>query len=121
MRSARRTLYSIPFLLALTIIAFILAKGAVKIVVKEKESREKVEILSEQLSAQTAREEMLRKNIARLGTPEGLEEEIKNKFNAVTLGEYVALITDDKYLATSTDDSKLPWYKGIWGAIIFWK
>src|SRR3989344_3498380 len=113
-----RSMYSIPALILLTLIAFVLAKGAVKIVVKEEESRSRVEALRAEASAMTAREEVLKKNIARLNTPEGIDEEIKAKFNVVPAGEEVAIIVDEKRAATSTEVLKLPWYQKLFDAII---
>lgn len=114
----RRAIYSIPSLILLATIAFVLAKGAVKIVITEEASRVRAEALREQASAMAAREEVLRKNIVRLNTPEGVEEEIKAKFNVVPEGEKVAIIVDDKRSATSTDILEPPWYKRLLNAII---
>jgi len=114
----RRAMYSLPTLIILGLITFILAKGAVNIVLKEQESREKAAILKEEMQALVLREEMLRGKIAYLQTPKGLEDEIKDKFSVVPEGEYVAIIVDQKLAATSTDLSEVSWYRKIWSAIM---
>ena len=114
----RRAMYSLPTLIILGLITFILAKGAVNIVLKEQESREKAAILKEEMQALVLREEMLRGKIAYLQTPKGLEDEIKDKFSVVPEGEHVAIIVDQKLAATSTDLSEVSWYRKIWSAIM---
>ncbi len=111
-------MYSLPTLILLAIIAFILAKGAIRIIVKEDGSRKRVDSLQAEIALNTARIEELKGRINRLGTPEGIEDEIKDKFSVVPPGEYVAIIVDDKRPATTTDGSEIPWYKKIWSAII---
>ncbi|MBI1974256.1 MAG: septum formation initiator family protein [Candidatus Zambryskibacteria bacterium] len=119
MRELRnKGMYSLPVIILLSIAAFTLTKGAIKILVKEKESRQKVEALRQEISAMTVREELLKKKIERLGTPEGLEEEIKEKFSVVREGEHAAIIVDEKRSATSTDVLKMPWYKKLFIRII---
>jgi len=114
----RRFLYSIPSIVILALISFALAKGAVKIILKEEESRKRVEVLKAEVVAMALREDVLKRNIARLETPEGVEDEIKDKFSVVPEGEYVAIIVDEKRAATSTDDFKFPWYRRLWGVIM---
>ena len=114
----RRTLYSIPSIIILLFLAFVLSRGAIKILAKEKESYDRLETLREEASAMSARRETLKKDIERLATPEGMEEEIKNKFSAVGEGEHVAIIVNDKRLASSTADTEVSWYKKIFRAIM---
>ncbi|OHA89906.1 MAG: hypothetical protein A2832_02105 [Candidatus Zambryskibacteria bacterium RIFCSPHIGHO2_01_FULL_44_22b] len=114
----RRFLYSIPSIVILGLVSFVLAKGAVKIILKEEESRKRVEDLQAEVATMALREETLKRSIERLETPEGIEDEIKDKFGVVREGEHVAIIVDEKRAATSTDDSSAPWYKRFWGVII---
>src|SRR3989338_2142757 len=115
---SKRFLYSIPSIVILALLSFALAKGAVQIILKEEESRKRVEALKTEVTAMVLREETLKRNIARLETPEGVEDEIKDKFGVVSEGEYVAIIVDEKRAATSTDDFKFPWYRRLWGVIM---
>ena len=114
----RRIVYSAPSLIVLTIIVLLLAKGAVKIVDKERESSERARDLEEKTSVLILREQELREGIARLKTEEGIKDEIKGKFSVTQEGEYVAIIVDERRLSTSTDSSTSPWYRKFWDAIM---
>ena len=114
----RRIIYSIPLLIVLSIIAFLLVKGAVRVTNKERESSERSRDLGEKTAALVLREQELREGIARLETEEGVKDEIKERFSVTQEGEYVAIIVDEKSVSTSTDTSLLSWYKRLWTAII---
>ena len=114
----RRMMYSIPSLVVLLIIAFFLARGAVRVVDKERESSERAKDLKERATALVLREQELSHGIARLQTEEGVRDEIKERFNVTQEGEYVAVIVDDRKVSTSTDSSLWSWYKKLWVAII---
>ena len=114
----RRLLYSIPSICLLALISFFLAKGAIGIFLKERESAMVLQELEAKAMAGEERQRELENSIERLKTEEGLVEEIKNKFSVTREGEHVAIIVDEKNRATSTDVSKKAWYKRFWTAII---
>ncbi len=114
----RRIIYSVPSIVLLSLVAFLLAKGAVKIADKELESSARVRDLEVKAAALVLRGQELKEDIARLETEEGIKEEIKDKFNVTQEGEYIAVIVDERRSATSTDASELPWYKRLWIGII---
>jgi len=116
-QKTRRILYSIPSLLILFIIATLLAKGAMEIIIKERESRERLTALKEKASALVLREQELSDGIARLQTEKGIKDEIKDRFSVIQEGEHVAIIVDERRSATSTEDSELPWYKKLWAVL----
>ncbi|MDP3763716.1 MAG: hypothetical protein Q8Q92_03655 [bacterium] len=113
----RRIIYSIPLLVALLILAFFLARGALRVLNKEWESSTRLKNLAEKAAVITLREQELKENIARLQTEEGVKDEIKERFNVTQEGEHVAVIVDDRGLSSSTDTSTLPWYKKFWIAM----
>ncbi|MDO8424200.1 MAG: hypothetical protein Q7S54_01145 [bacterium] len=113
----RRLMYSIPTLCLLALVSFALAKGAFGIFVKERESSRVVRELEEKTLAAEERKSTLEASIARLLTEEGIVEEIKNKFNVTREGEYVAIIVDERFKATTTDVSGEIWYKRLWAAM----
>jgi len=113
----RHIIYSIPSLLVLFAIALLLAKGALGVVSKEKESSERLRYLEEKENSLSLREQELRKGVARLQTEEGIENEIKEKFSVTQEGEYVAVIVDDRRISSSTDELRLVWYKRFWSFI----
>ena len=114
----RRMIYSIPSLIFLAIISFVLARGAIRVVIKEEGSRSRVEALKQQANTMMLREQVLEKNIAHLKTSEGVEDEIRDKFSAVPDGEHVAIIINNKRSATSTEDNTLSWYERILNVIM---
>ena len=114
----KRAIYSLPAIIILAIIAAFLVKGAVRVSWKEQESASRLTSLSLRVSELKLRKQSLKENIARLETSEGLDDEIKTKFNIVPKGENVAIIIDEQNGATSTDVLVKPWYKRFWDAIM---
>jgi cell division protein FtsB len=117
-QKTRRIIYSIPSLVVLILITFFLTKGAVRVLNKERDSRERSRDLVEKASALVLREQELRESITNLQTEEGLKDEIKERFSVTQTGEYVAVIVDERKVASSTEQSIVPWYKKFWNAII---
>ena len=87
-------------------------------VTKERDSSALLEAISFKASTVSEREAELRADIARLKTDDGIKDEIRQKFSVAQSGENVAVIVDEKRVATSTDNSAKPWYKKIWDAIM---
>lgn len=114
----KRIIYSIPVLIILLAITFLLARGALRVMDKELESRKYLKTLEERVTSLTIREKELEDDIDRLQTKEGIKDEIKDRFSVTQEGEHVAIIVDDRGVSSSTDDSILPWYKRFWFAII---
>ena len=117
-QKVRRVMYSIPSLIILLIFAFFLARGAIRVMEKERESSERARALEEKTATLILREQELEGDITRLETKEGVRSEIREKFGATEEGEYVAIIVDDRTVSTSTDSSLWPWYKKLWVAIM---
>jgi len=114
----RRIIYSIPSLIILSLVTFLLMRGAIRVVSKEQESSGRSQKLTERAAALVIREQKLKDSVAHLETEEGIKDEIKGRFSVTQEGEYVAVIVDEKVVASSTDNLHLPWYKKLWAAII---
>ena len=114
----RRTIYSIPSIIILSIIAFFLVRGALGVMGKEWESSGRSKDLEKKAAALVLREQELREGVRRLETEEGIKDEIREKFSVTEEGELVAVIIDDRGASSSTDSSTLPWYKKLWLAIM---
>ncbi|MCR4279328.1 MAG: septum formation initiator family protein [Candidatus Zambryskibacteria bacterium] len=110
----KRILYSYPSLIVMAVICFFLVRGAVGVMLKERASANKVEELEAQSEALESREAELNSEIARLETPEGIVEEIRDKFSVTREGEYVAIIVDDRPKATTTEKSASERFKEWW-------
>ncbi|MHB1330423.1 MAG: FtsB family cell division protein [Minisyncoccota bacterium] len=113
----RRRMYSTPVIIGLLVVTIFLVKGAYSLLLTERRSAEKAEILALKVSSLALREEFLKSEIARLNTEAGIEEEIKSKYNVARPGELVALIVDDTERASTTEE-EASWWKRFWDAII---
>ena len=114
----KRLLYSFPSLCLLAILTFFLAKGALGVVGKERESAQRISMLEAKALALNGRKTELEDGIEKLQTEEGITEEIKNKFSVERPGEYVAIIVDERQKASSTvvvDDKNTlnNWWKKV--------
>jgi len=114
----RRIIYSLPLLIVLFIITFFLAKGAIGVMNKERESSRISKDLEEKAKIFSLREQELEEDIARIQTEEGIKDEIKERFSVIQEGEHVAVIVDERNSSSSTDDSTLPWYRKFWNVIM---
>ena len=85
---------------------------------KERESAARTMVLEEKTATLVIREKELEEGITSIKTEEGIKNEIKEKFNVIQEGEWVAFIVDDRNVSTSTDGSRVSWYKRLWTAII---
>jgi len=115
---AKRRLYSTPVLVALLILTGLIIRSTYNIAQKYLESAEHVDTLEQKANDLLNRETKLKTDIVRMGTDEGIDTEIKEKFNVVKDGGRVAVIVDEVNRASSTEIIKLPWYKKLWNAII---
>ncbi|MBX4200477.1 septum formation initiator family protein [Candidatus Parcubacteria bacterium] len=114
----KRRLYSYPSLVLAITFGFFIMHGTLGVVKKDKESAAALITLQEKMTNLSDREMELKNSITKLSTDEGIDEEIKEKFNVSQEGERVAVIVDqNNHSGTSTNESK-PWYKKIWNAII---
>ncbi len=115
-------LYSIPALILLVVVAFLLARGAAGIFAKERQSAQVLEDLREDNAVLAKREESLKQDIASLRTEEGIIEEIRRKFNVTRPGEHLAIVLEEKPRVTNTSTGAFDrfkmgwsWFLGLWG------
>lgn len=114
----KQVLYSWFSLILLTVLTFFIAKGSVELMSKERESAKRLTALEFETEELEVRETELHNNIAKLGTEEGIIEEIRGKFGVTREGEYVAIIVDERSeSASSSVVVDHPWYKKLWDAI----
>ena len=114
-------LYSLPSLVVLLLVTFLMAKGAVGIMSKKHETAQKLETLEEENALLRERQATLATGIAKLETEAGVIEEIRAKFNAARSGEHLAVIVEEKARATTTVPSVVErlkmgwsWVKSLW-------
>lgn len=113
----KRLIFSWPSLLILSLVTALLIKGAAGVMLKERQSAQRVENLEAQAAALEAREAELNESIEELKTEEGTKAFIREKFSVAQEGEYMAIIVDEKARPEEGHKSKV-WYKRWWDAII---
>jgi len=89
----RRIVYSKGMVLALLVLLFLFAEGAWGMYKKQAEATAKENISVDTLSALKAREEGLVKDINRLKSERGVEEEIRSRFMVAKEGENVMIVS----------------------------
>jgi cell division protein FtsB len=113
----RKRLYSIPSLIALSILLVLIGKGTYEIVGKVRVSREHVKNLEEKAAALSVRSQELQDDISRLETEDGVKRELKERFNVVEDGEKVVVVVDEKSSTSSAKDGSGQWFGGIWNKV----
>jgi cell division protein FtsB len=114
----KKRIYSIPSLLLLFLLVLISIKGTWEVMNKKRSSEQYVKSLEAQSQELTERQKNLEEDISYLNTEEGIDEEIKQRFNVSKAGEKVVVIVDPKPISTTTDKNSKIWYLKIWNAII---
>ncbi len=116
--SIKRRAYSLPVLVILVVITLILARGTWEVLSKERATALRREDLESRIATMEERNSELQDNLAFLSTEEGLEGEIRGKFDVSEEGEHVVVIVEPKPETPSGDDIRKPWYRRFWDAII---
>jgi len=113
----KRRIYSWPVLICLLFGVLGLMRGAVAVLEKRALSERELENLQAKVIELKDREDKLQSDIKRLKTPEGIDEEIKEKFSVAEEGEKVVIIVDDKPEEATTTVEIVPWYRRFWNAV----
>ncbi len=117
----KRRLYSIPALVGLFVLTLLIIRGTYEVVKKQRESSRYVSNLKEKMIALSNREAELKTEIQKLGTDEGVESVIKEKFSVSKYGERVAIIVDRPSNSTTTAPKELNWLQKLWrGFVDMW-
>ena len=113
----RKFIYSKITLVVLFIFIIILMKANYGIYKKERSSRENYNIVKNDFDSLNGRKVVLESEISRLKTKEGVEEEIRSKFDVSKPGEVVVNIVDNG-VSTSTEDEEKE--SSLWSKIVDW-
>lgn len=114
----KRRIYSWPSILILALVTVLLARGAIALVAKERESAREALALDTKVTTLSEREKELTDEIDKLNTSAGVEEEIKSKYNVAEAGEHVAVIVDRPGKESTTTPEEISWWKRLWNDII---
>ena len=114
----KKLLGSVPVLILMLIPTFFLVRGAVSIMSKSYESAETLQELEREAVVLSQRQVELKAGIEKLESGEGLEDEIRSKFNVALEGEQVAIILEEKPVTPDAEEESRPWYQKWWSAIM---
>ncbi len=100
-RRIKKMVYSKISIVLLLAICFFLAKGLVGVHDKARESMDRRNLSAGRLNQLNSREEQLKKEIQRLESRVGLEEELRNRYSLSKEGEKMIVIVDKSDKKTS--------------------
>ncbi len=117
-RKLKRWAYSKPAIGVLFLLLLFLAHSTWGVYQKKLESEANLLRVSNELNALVKREGTLGADIGKLQTSQGVEAEIRNRFQVAKEGEHVALIVDkDKAGANNTSGET---QKSWWDSFVGW-
>ncbi len=99
----------------LLILVFFIAKGVFGIYIKERDSRQELALLEKKKAELSDRLAKVSLNNDRLKTEEGIESEIRSKFDVVKEGEGVIVVVDEK-LPVPEEDTR-GFMKKFWDSV----
>lgn len=117
----RKKLYSRGSFIILLCITTLLVRGAWGAWQKQRESGNNLSRVEEELYGARSRERELSQTIERIKTPDGVENEIRQKFSVVKPGEEIVLIVDETKNNTGSGGGSPSFVKkiGRWFADLF--
>ena len=116
-QKTRKIIYSTPALVLLALIVAILARSSFGAIKKEQESSEKAKELDNRAVSLEDRQAELEKDINRINTEAGIEEEIRSKLNVSKDEESFVVLVDSEENKTLLSSSTRPWYKKWWSML----
>lgn len=117
----RRKLYSRGSFIVLLCITVLLVRGAWGAWQKQRESGNNLDRVEQELYVARSREQELSQSIERIRTPDGVENEIRQKFSVVKPGEEIVLIVDETKNNSGSDSNSPSFIRkiGKWFANLF--
>jgi len=111
----RKALYSGWTLIVLLFVIFIVGRSTLSVSQKEKETKNNLNNANEELVELEDRRELLVKEIRKLSTERGVEEEIREKFRVVKSGEEMLMLIDGPETASSEEEEETGFWSKIFG------
>ncbi len=94
-KKIRAIIYSKVFLIILVLILFGVGQGAWRVHKKADIARTERDFVAQSFADITVRTDELQSRLARIKSPTGIEEEIRQKFTVARQGEEVVIIVDE--------------------------
>lgn len=118
-RKFRKLIFSSLSFALLLIVSVLLVNATFKVYVKNNNAVEKNEKVKAQITELEERKRKLEAELARLQTQNGIEEEIREKFNMQKPGEQVLTIVENKEVNVDLNEgeSKDGFFSNAWMAI----
>ena len=116
-RTRKRRTYLNVILVALFILAIFSLRGFFDVYRKQAESKKGLAEIEREWTALKEREQTLTRDLKKLETPRGVEEEIRDKFSVAKEGEKMALIVESKIREGIQGEEKGNWFTRFWSAI----
>ncbi|MFH1454891.1 MAG: septum formation initiator family protein [bacterium] len=113
-RQFKKIIYSKITLLILLITIIIVGRGTYNIYEKSRLSVNNFAAVESDYKSLKARKDMLESEINRLKTDNGIEEEIRSKFNVAKPGETVVTIINSSNTPTNTENSTKGFWSNFW-------
>lgn len=113
-RQIKSVMYSKVSFVVLFILVIFLSKATYNIYQKSKLSSENNLVVRREYESLKTRKDMLESEIDRLKTDNGVEEEIRGKFNVAKPGETVVVVINGTGSSMSNTDSS---NKGFWSSV----
>lgn len=112
-RKLRRALYSKPVVLVLFVLALFLSYTTYGMYRTARDASLRKETAAVKLATLEEREDFLTSEIQRLQTAEGIEQEVREKFDVAKEGEKVIVIVEEKATSTPEDTSDVGFFARI--------
>lgn len=112
-RKFRNFLYNRYILGFLGLLVILAIHSTWNVYQKQRESIALLRVAQEQSSVLKAREQELQTKIANMQTEQGMEEEIRSKFNVAKPGENVVVVLEQSSSTTSTSTTTISFWQRI--------
>lgn len=110
-KKIKRRIFSKITIIFLIVVLFFLVRATYRVYEKNVESEANLARVSASLAETEQRYDSLKKENERLNTNEGVEEEIRHKFQVSKEGEKVIVVVDDQAPSTTTAPEMTFWSK----------
>jgi cell division protein FtsB len=111
----KKILYSTPALLVMCVVVIIFGRGAWGALNKDIDSAKRVDELEAKRNELVARQLELEQGIMRLSTEEGVNVEIRSKFNVTSEGEKFVVLVEPKENQGNASDTPRSFWSRWWG------
>lgn len=115
-KNSKNIWYSPITLFVMLVVVLVFIYNMIDIVEKTRETAKKKKFVEEQVDKLKNREAVLENNIVKLNTQEGIEEEIREKYQLVKKGEKMVVIVDGEENAEdlNVNEVKKNSFKSFW-------